>query len=139
MQSLKRVREIQLPDGPKVKISTLLVDQVEEYIAPLEQIELQKGAGKVRAYAVICHGLNNALPEDTPEDERWTPEKLRSAIDLPTFEFLQKEILAFSGFKLDEEALIIPGESNAASAKASSQNVPAGSVLSISGTSAAAS
>lgn len=147
IQSLKRVKEVQLPDGPKIKISTLTVDQVEEYIAPLEQIELQRGAGKIRAYAVICHGLNNALDEDVPAEQYWTAEKLRKAIDLPMFEFLQKEILAFSGFQVDEASMKaeenkvdLPGESSAASGKASSQSVPENSsVVSISGTSAAAS
>ena len=123
-------------DGATVTIAPLTIDQVEEYVAPLEDLAGEKSA-KIRSYELVCHGLNNALADGEPQ---WTHDRIRKELDLVLFGELQREILEFSGFKLDrKEAVAVPGESRAASDAASSPDAAgASSPASTSATSAAA-
>lgn len=115
-------------DGAEFTIAPLNLDQIESYVK-LEDLANRKSIGFTKAYEVVCYGLNNALPEDTPEEQKWTPAKIKAKIDLVMFELLQQEIIDFSGFKLDKEAIDaagraaigVPGESSAAPEEGSSQ------------------
>lgn len=123
-----RTKQVKM-DGAEFTIAPLTLDQIEQYIAPLEDVATQKAIGFRKAYEVVCYGLNNALPEGTPEDQKWTKEKVSKQIDMVLFERLQEEIIEFSGFRLDKEAIDkagraaigVPGESSAASAEGNSQ------------------
>lgn len=136
---LRRIKEVTM-DGATVRIAPLTLDQIEEYVAPLEEIALERTA-KIRAYDLVCHGLNNALVDG---EELWTQELLRKDIDLLFFERLQREILEFSGFKLDtnkpveKQAVAVPGELSAASDAGNSRDEAESSPVSTSATSAAA-
>jgi hypothetical protein len=116
-------------DGAEFIIAPLNLDQIEQYVK-LEDLANRKNVGFTKAFEVVCYGLNNALPEDTPEEQKWTPAKVKKNVDLVMFELLQQEIIDFSGFKLDKEAIDaagraaigVPGESSAAPEEDSSQS-----------------
>ena len=108
-------------DGAQFVIAPLTLDQIEQYVK-LDTLSKNKSVGFTKAYEVICYGLNNALPEGTPEEQLWTPEKIKANIDLVMFELLQKEIIDFSGFKLQSGAAVaVAGELGAALEEGKSQ------------------
>lgn len=125
----KQVRKKKVTlDGAEFTIAPLTLDQVDEYVAPLEDIANQKSVGFKKGFQVVAYGLNNALPEG---EAQWTEERIKSELDLVIFEHLQNEIIEFSGFKLDKAAIAaagvqvgVPGEQSAASEKVSSQTEP---------------
>jgi hypothetical protein len=141
MSTVTRTKVVEM-DGVKVTIAPMTLEQIEEYIAPLEELE-GKTTAKVRVFNLVCNGLNNAMLDENgnmpPDAKPWTHEMLRHRIDMLLYEKLQREILEFSGFKLEDKDVELPGESNAASAKGNSQPVAVGSRKRTSATSAAAS
>lgn len=94
-------------DGAEFHISSLTVDQVEEIIAPIEELDLK--SGKARVYQIICHGINNYIQDQKTGEELWTPENIGSKLDLVSLPFLKSEILKFSGLN-EEEAKKPEGE-----------------------------
>jgi hypothetical protein len=125
-------RKVVEKHGISLTIAPLTLAQVEEWIAPLEDVVPEK-RNIMRAYDLCLNGLNNALE---PGEKVWTRERLRDEIDMPLFRELQDQILIISGFKQDPET--VPGESAAASANNSPDVPPTSSPSSTSGTSAAA-
>jgi len=116
-------------DGASYTIAPLTLEQIDEYVAPLEDVANQNSIGFKKGFQVVCYALNNALPEGTPDEERWTDDRVRKEIDLVLFEKLQGEIISFSGFKIDNKPVPgqvgVPGEFSAASEKGKSQLVEA--------------
>lgn len=134
-----RIKKFEM-DGVVLPYAPLTLEQVEAYVAPLENIDAAGGAGKIRSYDLICNGLNNALPADAPEADKWTPTRVRAELDLPLFDKLRNEILLLSGFAIQlDDKVAVPGESSAAAnADKPQEEVPESSPASTSGTSAAA-
>lgn len=104
-------------DNAEFIISSLTVDQVEEYLAPLENMAANALITvKNRTYKIVCHALNNVHADEDgnlPEDYKpWTIERLRKVADLVTVDKLNKEVLEFSGLKIMTAA---QGEPKAAS------------------------
>ena len=88
-------------DDKEYKIGAITLEQVEQYIAPIENLELRNA--KVRAYDLLCMGINNALQYDNPAIEQpalWNQDRVRKELDMVWFEKLQIEILQLSGLKL---------------------------------------
>ena len=115
-----RKKEVKM-DNVTIVISPLSVDQVEAYIAPLEEVAANDNHGVVqknRVYKLVLDGINNAMLNDDgemPEDAKpWTRTQLTRRVDVRLLGLLQKTILEFSGFTLNEKQLEVPGESNAA-------------------------
>jgi hypothetical protein len=94
-------------DGAVFVISPLTIEQVERFISPLPEEGDPLRQGMVRAYDLICWGLNNALRSDPASvgEKQWTHERIRQELDPWVLTKLQQEILAFSGLKKIE-----PGE-----------------------------
>jgi len=121
-------------DGAVFVIAPLTLDQIEQYVK-IEDLANKKSVGFTKAYEIICYGLNNALSEDTPEEQLWTPAKIKTKIDMVMFEMLQQKILEFSGFELDKKsidaagraAVGVAGESDAALEEGKSQPMEAAS------------
>lgn len=135
MPKIVRTKEVEF-EGLKIKIAPLTLEQVEQYVAPLEEIAANGGAAKIRSYDLICNSLNNALQ---PGEEHWTHERLRAELDMPLYEFLHSQVLEYSGFKLISDKVAVPGESSAVVEQDKSQGVePENLPASTSGTSAAA-
>jgi len=88
-------------DGAVFVISPLTIEQVEQFISPLSEEGDPLRQGMVRAYDLICWGLNNAGPEIP-----WDHTRIRRELDPWVLTKLQEEILAFSGLRKVE-----PGES----------------------------
>ncbi|MDE2105697.1 MAG: hypothetical protein KGL39_51190 [Patescibacteria group bacterium] len=95
-------------DGESFIIAPLNVAQVEEHIATGDPAIPEKEA-RIRAYDLICCGLNNALPKITvngasgPDGPLWTHERVRDELTWPAYIRLQREIMALSGFSAIEE------------------------------------
>jgi hypothetical protein len=112
-------------DGAEFWISPLTVEQVEQQLAtPLEELQAKHGVANV--YTLVCTGLNNAateqelstlgpwVPPPTSGDDPPAPEPSRSLkklLDQILIAWLQEEILAFSGLRVESPA---QGESSAA-------------------------
>jgi hypothetical protein len=94
-------------DGAAFVISPLTIEQVEKFISPLPADSDNLREGVVRAYDLICWGLNNALRSDPASvgEKQWTHERIRQELDPWLLTKLQDEILEFSGLKR-----VIPGE-----------------------------
>ena len=114
-------------DGAVYFITPLNLRQVDELVAQ-DVSAMGKDELLLRSYNIVCASLNNyakvnhRLPAecvdiqkatDAPKvDDPWTPEKLREELDLVSFNWLQSEILDFSGLKLTPVAGK-PGEARA--------------------------
>jgi hypothetical protein len=95
-------------DGAVFVISPLTIEQVEQFISPLPAEGDKLREGMVRAYDLICWGLNNAGPE-TP----WDHARIRRELDPWVLVKLQEEILSFSGLKKVEPGEALLPESSA--------------------------
>ncbi len=117
--SYRRTKLVKI-DNAEFMISSLTVEQVEEYLSPLEDMA---GSAlitvKNRTHQIIANGLNNVhMDEDgnvqLPEGVTlWNIERIRKALDLITIDTLNREVLLFSGLKIMKAAA--EGESQAAS------------------------
>lgn len=92
-----RTREVTV-DQDKYTIAALTLEQVEQFIAPIEKPEDGQPTddAKTRAYQLVCYGLNNAHKNGDPN---WTKERVYKELDLVTFLKLQQEILELSGLR----------------------------------------
>jgi hypothetical protein len=100
-----RTKKVKI-DEDEYTVGALTLEQVEEFIAPIEQIS--DTATKARAYELVCFGLNNPNRNKNEADvPPWTKERVYKELDLVTFMKLQSEILEISGLKVTG---IEPGE-----------------------------
>lgn len=105
-------------DGETYVISPLTLEQVEEFIKPLADGNLEKTSPAEltkRARQLVAYGLENAR-RNAEDANPWTEQRVFKEIDLRTFGDLQREILDFSDLKREEGDE--SGESLAATAKA---------------------
>lgn len=113
---MPRRKEVEM-DGAKFTISPLTLSQVEQLVQAKDQVVEAIGAPatltdgeqarslRSRMYElVVCNGLNNALPKDAPESDRWTVQRVEDELDMVLVEFLQKQILGFSKLEAPEGA-----------------------------------
>jgi hypothetical protein len=134
--------------GAVFTIAALTLEQIESFVAPLEDVVPAK-QHLVKGYILVSHALNNVYLDDDGEYQYpegfkpWDEAKVRRVIDLQSFKKLQEEIIKFSGFTSagqNSEKVAVPGESVAASDAANCPSVqPESLASSISGTSDAAS
>jgi hypothetical protein len=117
-------------DNAEFQIGALSLDQVEEYLRPIEPERaeiaglVKHDALRIRAIEMICNGLNNAQPVDgrTVTDNVWTVTRFKKECDAIIFHKLNVEILQFSGLGVTEEvpgALADAAQTSATSAPAS--------------------
>src|SRR5437899_6256311 len=114
-------RKIIEQDGETFTISPLTLAQLEEFGAPLSN---EKREIKIRAFDLVCHGLNNALANGAP---RWDHDRIRQELDLIMFKRLQDEILEFSGLPVPKSGEPSAGEmaaSGAPSATSGAESSP---------------
>ena len=94
-------------DGAEITIAPLTADQVERLVASIGDLQDGKSA-LVRAYDVVCAGLNNAIfeSEEPPENDpkAWTNALLTKRLDTLFIQLLQEEVFAFSGLRIVNEA-----------------------------------
>lgn len=102
-----RIKKIAI-EGEEYIIGALTLKQVEEYITPLENMLDENKSAKIRAYDLICFGLNNGSKSSGNGAAPWTPDRVREEMDLVVFTKLQSEILDFSGLRITQ-----PGETPA--------------------------
>jgi hypothetical protein len=96
-----RTRKVVIPEAEgSYLVGALTLEQVELFIAPLEK--LGGDEAKIRAYELVCYGLNNA---DKSGDTagKWTKDRVFKELDMVTFMKLQEEILDLSGLKLSKD------------------------------------
>lgn len=105
-------------DNAEFVIGALSLDQVEEYLAPLDPEQKMSASEKAealrtRAIEMICNGLNNAPSKDGAAaiTEPWTVARFRKECDAIIFHKLNVDILQFSGLQVTEES---PGDPAAA-------------------------
>ena len=99
-------------DGAEFVIAPLTIEQVEQMIAPLDELQEKKTA-LAQVYDLVCAGLNNATPGVIVDDpDTWTPERVRRQLDQVTLAWLQEQILDFSGLRIAKDTPA--GESSAA-------------------------
>jgi hypothetical protein len=89
-------------DERQYKIGALSLQQVEEYIAPIGQLEDGKTGAftKIRAFDLVCYALNNGRADGEPE---WTIERIKAEFDMVSFVELQKEAIKLSGLEIREK------------------------------------
>jgi hypothetical protein len=98
-------------DDMKLRIAALNLDQVDEYLIPVEvkddSVKAAVEAHKEKTYAMICQSLNNAAErypeENAGEPNPWTDARIRKEFDLSALYFFQTEILKFSGLSTDKK------------------------------------
>jgi hypothetical protein len=109
LEGKMRTKVVEIKDDEKkYKIGALSLAQVEDYISPLEVvtegITMEKPQAKIKAYDLVCYGLNNALSlEERTTENIWTNERVRQELDMVSFRELQLEILKLSGLTIIDE------------------------------------
>jgi len=90
-------------DGAEFTISPLTIEQVEQLVAPAEELQENK-SGIVRVYEMICTSLNNAIAGGASPAEPWTPARIKHELDQYTVAWLQDQVLAMSGLRAVAES-----------------------------------
>lgn len=97
-----RTRKVQI-DEDVYTIGALTLEQVEKFIAPMEKLGDEDA--KIRAYELVCYGLNNANKKNGAEKDKWTKERVYTELDMVSFMRLQDEILELSGLRAKDKSL----------------------------------
>lgn len=104
-------------DGAAFVIAPLTMKQVEDFGRQPENKGEERTVFRGRAYDLVCQGLNNAMPDDTKDEDRWTHDAIRQHLDYLIFNWLQDEIIKFSGIEITNaeatEDAPAPGETAA--------------------------
>lgn len=113
--SIRRTKKVSI-DGAEFTIASLTTEQVEEYLAPLEEMAGGKLVSvKMRVHQIISHALNNVFADDDgnlpPDFKPWTPERVRKNLDMVLINTLNTEVIRFSGLTVVEQPV---GEQQAA-------------------------
>lgn len=106
---MPRKKDIEL-NGASFTIAPLTLAQAEAWKLSVDESKKQREENpeqertnediyKQQFKDVICPSLNNALPLNTPDDQKWTPDKCWLEFDMVLNSWLFSEILEFSGYK----------------------------------------
>lgn len=110
-----RTKKVTL-DGAEFLIAPLTVNQVEDQINKRQTPTGELDAAAVQqmtnyVYELVATGLNNAASANGAQAD-WTVDNLPERLDSVTIEFLQGEIIVFSGMEYQKGGQ--QGESSAA-------------------------